>query len=451
MLYLNKLLCMIKSNPAIFKSQDIILALGLTSTHIKNLKKHALENQLITQEKQNHFLTKKGEDYLVLNPMQKWNIKSFSLQEDLNTVYLREEKTPSVLTKAIRNLAKHLIENAPLKDSSIEQGLTLDLKKCNKILSDMESYILSGKNVLLENLYEKYYQLGLTKSLISILLLKVLVDNLDKIAIYEKAQFQLKFDTLMFDRMVICPQNFEIQMTVLPDEYILKNIAKIILNKKSDNILEITKGLYTIIKSLDKYTINTQNLTTKTLRLRNVIFNAKDPISLFEKDIPKVFGYKQLKDCNREFLNDLKISLNELKQSSTVLIKDLKSFILKSFNTKSKEDLSSRFSAIREYIGDKDLKFLYNTCTDTNVTDELWTNRFATFINQSRVPKDWSDKDYADFKVKTKELALKFFTLEATLGTTEKIANHKFYVILNDFLKLSKAEQMMFLRKAVNV
>ena len=150
-------------------------------------------------------------------------------------------------------------------------------------------------------------------------------------------------------------------------------------------------------------------------------------------------------------MNDLKISLNELKQSSTVLIKDLKSFILKSFNTKSKEDLSSRFSAIREYIGDKDLKILYNTCTDTNVTDELWTNRFATFINQSRVPKDWSDKDYADFKVKTKELALKFFTLEATLGTTEEIANHKFYVILNDFLKLSKAEQMMFLRKAVNV
>ena len=85
------------------------------------------------------------------------------------------------------------------------------------------------------------------------------------------------------------------------------------------NILEITKGLYKIIKSLDKYTMNTQNLNTKTLRLRNVILNAKDPISLFKRDIPKTLVGKELCDCDRDFLNNLKLSLNELKKRAKKL------------------------------------------------------------------------------------------------------------------------------------
>ena len=58
MLYLNKFLNEIKKSPLLLKSPNIILVLGITSTHIKKLKKHALENQLITQSKQEYFLTK---------------------------------------------------------------------------------------------------------------------------------------------------------------------------------------------------------------------------------------------------------------------------------------------------------------------------------------------------------------------------------------------------------
>ena len=55
MLYLNKLLMNVKNDSKIFKSKEIILKLGLTNTQIKNLKKYALENQLITQIKQDLF------------------------------------------------------------------------------------------------------------------------------------------------------------------------------------------------------------------------------------------------------------------------------------------------------------------------------------------------------------------------------------------------------------
>jgi hypothetical protein len=249
--------------------------------------------------------------------------------------------------------------------------------------------------------------------------------------------------------MIACPQNFELQKTVMENEYLLKDVSKIILNEKSNNILEITKGLYKTIKSLDKYTMNTQNLSKMSLRFRKVIVNAKDPMSLFKKDIPKSLGFDCLEDSDREFLNNLKNSLNELKNCTDKLVKDLELFFFNTFHAKSKEELRERFLAIKDYIGEKELKVLLNSVIEIDVPNDLWIKRIATFINKSRVPKDWSDEDYADFKVKTKELALKFFVLEATIGTNESFVTQKYHNTLNSFLKLSKQEQLILLRKAI--
>lgn len=449
MLYLNKLLLGIKKDSLLFKSPEIVLKLGISSSQIKELKKYALENQLITQQKQEFTLTTLGEDYLVKNPIENLQVESPLQAPNINVEYLKLEKTPAILTKAIRALGRYFIEKENLKEFSLEQALFEDIKRNEKLKLKIEKDILNGKRNDLEYIFEKYINLGLTKSLVSILLLVVLTENNERIAIYERAQFQLKLDSLMFDRMFACPQNFELQRTEMPDEYILKDVSKIILNKKTDNILEITKGLFVIIKNLEKYTLNTQNLTPKTLRFRNVIMNAKDPISLFERDIPRALGEKSLKECDREFLNNLKISLDELKNCYKNLVLDLGTFIFKTFDAKAKTDLSERFLAIKEFIGDSELKILLNTIIDVNVSDDLWINRVATYINKSRVPKDWSDEDYADFKVKTKELSLKFALLETTVGTTQSYLSRKSLSVLNDYLELTKIEQINLLRKMV--
>lgn len=451
MLYLNKLLTVLKENPEIFKSQEVILILGLSPSQIKDLKKNAFENQLITQSKQGCVLTPDGLEFLENNPLQKWQTEDFTLRPEINLEYFKEEKIPAVLTKAIRAYAKYLLENQSLKENSLEHLISLDVKKCGKLYSKIEADILSGKRCKLEGIYEKYLSKGITKSLISVLILAILSSNKERVAIYEKSQFQLKFDSLMFDRIMACPQNFEVQKTEMPDTYILKDVSKIILNKKSDNILEITKGLYLIIKNLDKYTMNTQRLSNKTLRLRNVIVNAKDPISLFERDIPKVLSRKALNDCERDFLNDLKLSLDELKNNTENLVKELKNFILDSFSAKSKEELSQRFLAVKDYIGSKDLKVLMNNVVEIDVDENLWTNRIATFVNKFRVPKDWNDEDFADFKLKIKELALKFFVIESIVGESENLTTDKYHIALNEFLNLSKPEQNVFLKKVVSL
>ena len=109
-----------------------------------------------------------------------------------------------------------------------------------------------------------------------------------------------------------------------------------------------------------------------------------------------------------------------------------------------------QFLKVKDFIGDKELKVLLNCVIETDVSDDLWVNRLATFINKFRVPKDWSDEDYADFKVKSKELSLKFAILEATAGVDEKFISKKYHSVLNSFLNLSKPEQMILLRKVIN-
>ncbi len=451
MLYLNKFLTEIKKNSNLLKSKDYILKLGISSTQIKELKKYALENQFIKSEKAELTVTALGEQYLLSNPLKSWKSKEFPLRPDINLEYLKDEKTPAILTKAIRNLSKHLIDGNELKQYSIEDLLCKELKKCHKLYSMIETEILNGNRISLNDVYAKYISLGITKSLIAIIILQVLLNNKDVLAIYEKTQFQLNFNHLMFDRMIACPENFEIQKTEIYDIYILKDISKIILNKSSNNILEITKGLYSTIKKLDKYTMNTEKLSKNTLRFRTIVLNAKDPISLFQRDIPKVFGINTLKDGDRKFLNDLKITLNELKNSTEELLKELKEYIFETFNVKTRNELSERFIAIKDYIGEQDLKILYNTITELNVNDELWINRIATFINKSRVPKDWNDKDYIDFKIKAKELALIFSIIEATIGTKNYNSSKNYNSLIKNFTKFSKPEKLTFLREVLNL
>lgn len=450
MLYLNKFLYLLEKEPKLLKKPNVILVLGLTTTQINNIKKFALENNLIYQENQGYYLTTEAKRYIIENPLQSWKTKEFPERIDINLECLKEEKTPSVLTRAIRNLSRHLIEGEILKENSLEHALYEEIKRCEKIVLKIENSLLSNKRKKLIDVVEKYIKKGFTKSFIGVCLLMILQRNSDKVAIYEKGLFQLKLSQLMIDRMIACPENFEIQKTIMTDEYLLKDISKIIMNSNSNNILEITKELYKLIRNLDKYTMHTQNLSKKTLRLRNVVINAKDPVSLFERDIPRVFSNNLLKDCDRSFLSEFKNSLNELKNCSENLIEELKVFIFESFQAKTKEELAQRFLKIKEYINEKELRILFNTVVETDVSIDLWINRIATFINKFRVPKDWNDEDYASFKLKTKELALKFFVLEATIGSHECSVSKIYHSVLNNFLKLSKQEQMIFLRKVIN-
>lgn len=443
--HLNKLLFHIESTPELFKQKDIGFILGLTNTQIKDLKKSAIENGFIVERQRQFYLTDLGKIYIQEHPFT---------PSGVNLEYLKFEKMPPILTKAIRCLARHLLENEELKEHSIETYLTQELlsgnSNCKNLREEIEKYILQGKKIKLTELFEEFVSKDYTKSVVAVLLLDVLAKNRDNLAIYEKLQFQLNLNQLMFDRMIFCPQNFEIQKTLMEELPILEEISLVLAEKPSKNILDITKALIHFIRDLDKYTLNTERLSKKTLRFRNVIMNAKDPISLFNRDIPKVLSGKMLVDCDEEFLNNYKTAIKELKKATSNMVEEINNFFFESFRSTSRKELTERFEAIEEFIGEKELKILINNVIEKEAEDTLWIERIATFINKSRVPKDWSDEDVADFKVKVKELAIKFLALESTSGKITIVFDDKLNNLFKQLVELTQAEKNILLRRVIN-
>lgn len=456
MQYLAKILTAIKKDSKLFQNPEINFILGLTTTQVKELKKTAITEGLIEEHKREFTLTKAGEQYVNEVPIISWVGDVNNKRPEINLEYLKVEKTPPTVTKAVRCLARHLLENEGLKENSTEHYLVRELlcskSTCAKVKKEIEKFVLQNNKFKLTCLFERFMTppYGLTKSIVSILLLDVLSRNKDILAIYENSQFQLKLTSLMLDRMIYCPQNFELQKTTVEDLPILEKISAIILPCKSTNILDLTKGLIHFIKSLDKYTLTTERLNKNTIRFRNAVLNAKDPINLFYKDIPKILDDKILCQCDKTFVKAFDETIQELQNSYANLIKEINTFLFDSFKEKSRKKLAKRFESVQEFLSDNELKILHNNVKELNSSDTLWIERIATFINKSRVPKDWSDNDVADFKIKVKELALKFTTIEASTGESNTEIDNTTAKILSQILKLSKPQKMILLRAVVN-
>lgn len=456
MQYLPKLLKAVENDPKLFQKPDVNFILGLTTTQVKDLKKFALAENYISETKREFALTIFGKEYLNKNPLTLWSDEENPKRPEVNLEYLKVEKAPPILTKAIRLLAKYLLEGGSLKENSTEHYLVRELlcskSTCADVKKEIEGFVLKENKFKLTELFEKFLAppYGLTKSVVSVLLLDILAKNKDILAVYENSQFQLKLTSLMFDRMAYCPQNFDLQKTIVEGLPILEALSGVILPCKSKNILDLTKGLILFIKALDKYTLSTERLSKEAVRFRNIILNAKDPINLFYRDIPLVLENKILCQCDDNLVEKFSKVIEELRNSYLNLIEEIQGFLFDSFNEKDRKTLAERFEAIKEYLSENELKILHNNVKELNSDPKLWIERIATFVNKSRVPKDWNDNDVADFKVKVKELALKFTLIEATAGGTELTPDTMILDLIDKIKKLSEVQKRTLFRKVVN-
>ena len=139
-----------------------------------------------------------------------------------------------------------------------------------------------------------------------------------------------------------------------------------------------------------------------------------------------------------------------MQDNYSSLKKELLLFLFEVFNDSQRHSLKKRFELVEDYLNDKKLKVLYRNIKEDTAGDDLWIERISTFINGSRVPKDWTDEDVADFKIKLKELANSFLIIESTAGIAEIKFDKTMQDILSKLLKLSKNKQLLIAKKIVN-
>ena len=192
---LNKLLLGVKNNSQLFELPNKNFVLGLTTTKVKELKKEALNQGHISEEKKKYFLTEKGENYLKNNPVLSWTSEEYPKRPDINLEYLKKEKTPPTVTKAIRDIAKSFLDMESLKENSLECYILREIQcKCSDLAKELEDSILSGNRILIKDIFDIFISYGLTKSIVSVLLLFVLSKNKDKIALLLDEITKILFD-----------------------------------------------------------------------------------------------------------------------------------------------------------------------------------------------------------------------------------------------------------------
>ena len=142
--HLNKLLKNVEKESTIFKNPDLNFILGLTNTQIKDLKKFAIQNELIYEEKKEFFLTQKGKEYIAQNPIKSWCSPEFPKRPEINLEYLKLEKNNGSLSE-IEALGKGALQKAVLQgdvdNGSVMAGQIAGLvnkkQSCKEIVDEL--------------------------------------------------------------------------------------------------------------------------------------------------------------------------------------------------------------------------------------------------------------------------------------------------------------------------
>jgi len=332
---------------------------------------------------------------------------------DLSSEILITTKKSGHITRVVRKTVRHILEGEQIKENSHEMLIIRELFeskdiKVQNIRDEIEKFIhLASSKANLNGLFDKLSNapFGLTRQIISLILLDVLLRQGDNVSVFEKGQFQLEINPLLFDRLMVNPQKFEVQKNIFTDER--KNYLKAlsgVLNKKTNNLLDITKALVDRIKQLDKFTKNTDRLSKSTLKFRNAIINAKEPYKLIFNDIPISLGFKGYETCNNEFFKLLDESIKELDSRYSDLLLEIEDFFFSSFELqpaeKNRKNLVKKVKEVEEFISTDEIKIITNAIKTESLPYERWLEKIATVINSKNVPKNWSDYDLAEFKQK---------------------------------------------------
>lgn len=382
--------------------------------------------------KESGFSTKKKFNLLVSKIFDTVYMYTPTINNQILTTFEKSGNVTRILRKAIR----HILEGELIKEKSKEAQVIEELfnkkdLKIGNIKDEIKLFIhRASEKTNLRLLYEKlsHPPYGLTRQIISLLLLDVLLKYKDKASLFEKGTFRLEINALLFDRLMVKPENFEVQKNIYTDKRrnYLESVASAI-GIDTDNLLEITKTIVNKVKNLDKYTKQTEKLSPNALKLRNTIINAREPYKLIFNDIPVAFGFKGFENCNNEFFKQFIDSIRELDNNYALLLAEIEVFLFESFNLnkgeKGRKALVKRIKAIEEFISDDELKIIANNIKIEKLNFMRWIERLATVVNKKNVPKNWSDNDLADYKQKIIQIseAIKYLEITVSKGKLTEV------------------------------
>jgi hypothetical protein len=258
--------------------------------------------------------------------------------------------------------------------------------------------------------------------------------NAQELAFYEDGTFLREIGADEFQRLTKAPESFEIQLCRIAGvraevfEYLLKVLDLRATVAQEPMVLDVVRPLCQFVANLPDYARNTKTVSAQSIKAREVILAAKDPVRLLFRDLPDSIGIGAVEldgtgnaEKPKRYAIALKQYLDELRHAYDGLLQRMVVSLSEELGAsgdlhKVRQVLAQRAAAIALLAEEPMLKAMCLRFSDSGLVDKAWLESLGSFLT-SQPPGRWRDTDEDAYRRELHTLAQRFKNFESMLIT----------------------------------
>jgi hypothetical protein len=300
----------------------------------------------------------------------------------------------------------------------------------------IESFCLSTKQQQ-KSLGDLYRQLeqppyGVKPGMVPVVFAAVLLYHVDDVGFYKDGIFVPVMGPEHFELLVKDPTRFSVkyfEMVGLRSqvfqelESILKSPnAKTPVGVRNASLLVVAKPLFSFVRKLPKYTLNTQRISDQAQQVIAVLQQAQEPDELLFVSLPQACGFEPMMTSEgdgtvaKAFRKQLVQVLHEIQTAYEALLSVCKTRLYEAFGVRQevnlREDLQVQAIPLSGQCIEPVLKRFILAALDKNSANQEWLEALVMIV-ADKPPKSWMDDDITRFEIALSDLTRRFKSLEA--------------------------------------
>lgn len=245
---------------------------------------------------------------------------------------------------------------------------------------------------------------GMREGVIAIVLVAILLERANEVALYEDGAFVPGLTTAVAERLLRSPARFELQHIRLTGTRaaILRELAP--KEGAENGLVPVARNLVRFAAGLPDYARNTRRLSPQAIAVREALLRAKEPGPLLFQLLPEACGVAGVSaegapdpTRSKDFVRRLKGALRELEGAFPRLLQTIAQTVGDGLG------MPAEVSPLRAVIGprarklldapsDNALRALLVRLADQETDDDAWIVSLATLLG-AKPPESWHDND----------------------------------------------------------
>ncbi len=277
---------------------------------------------------------------------------------------------------------------------------------------------------------------GLLDGPLPVLFCAALLVNDSELAMYKDGTFLPTPSSTDFELLVKHPNRYTIQRWNVSGvrAEVFQKLARLFgkewssKNPEKSQILDLVKPLLRFYQGLNKFTLNTRELSKEALAVRDALATATEPDALLFAKLPTAVGLKAFGNSKKtssaqveEYISRLRSALSELQTAYDKLLGAIHASLKTSFSISGdlaqiRRTLRERASGLTDCSGDVTLRSFVERIRESELPDRDWLETLSSLLILAQ-PATWKDGDLKRFQAELRSVARLFQHVEAIAFT----------------------------------